>query len=155
METNAAIEAALIGRLRQWMRATFEGDRALQEEIEHEDAIFTYPNGRRYSRDEHIALTGNAQDVEEHDITFFRVDVHGDDLAIVWLDHTLRTRLRDDPFNEPVLRAQMENGITFGMSSTWLRCESGWRVICMDAHVLHDRYVPRERRDTPNIVTYP
>lgn len=151
----AGLETVLVARLKEWMAATFERDAARQAEIEHEDATFTYPDGSRYSQAEHIALTGLADRLEEHDITYVRVQPYADDLAVVFVDHTLRTTLKEDPFGDAEMRRRMQEGITFAMTIVWRRFDAAWRVISMDAHVLRDGYVPREQRLVANIVTYP
>ena len=151
----AELETILVARLKEWMAATFEGDAARQAEIEHEDAIFTYPDGGRYNQADHIALTGLADRVDEHDITYLRVQPFADDLAVSYVDHTLRATLKEDPFGDVEMQRRMREGITFAMTVVWRRFGADWRVISMNAHVLRDGYVPREQRLVPNIVTYP
>jgi Domain of unknown function (DUF4440) len=148
-------EDTMIERIRAWMLATFEGDREGQAKFEHEDAVFTYPGGKRFTQAEHIAATGQAVDVREHDITWLRCQTYGDDLAVVWLEHTLRTDLTEDPFGDPSLVQQFRDGIAFTMTTTWRRFGDDWRVISGDAHVLDDGYVPRTERRQENILTYP
>lgn len=149
------VQAELIERYRQWTVATFEGDKALQARIEHEDAVFTYFGGRRYTQAEHIALTGQSERPHEHDITSLRVKGLRDDLAIVWLVHTLRTRLRANIFNDDDLRRRFETGIAFAVTTLWGRHEGEWRVLNQDAHILEGGYVPRQERSVPNVITYP
>lgn len=155
MTGRSGVEAAIFARLEQWLTATFEGDPAGQAEIEHPEAIFTYPAGTRYTTREHIKLTGRADKVDEHDITHFEVRPFGDDLAISYVDHTLRATLKDDPFGDPDLIAQMRSGILFAMSVTWKKFGDDWRIVSMNAHVVKDGFVPREQRRTPNVITYP
>ena len=65
MTDGATIETAILDRLRERMSGTYESKSALRARIAHEDAILSYRNGRRYIRAEHIALTGQGNNLRE------------------------------------------------------------------------------------------
>lgn len=137
------------------MFATFEGNQAVQAEIEHEDGVFTYPDGIRLTQAEHIAKTGTAAMLLEHDIVTFKVQSLSETVAQVYLDHTLRTTFSEFPFDNEALRKRMETGCLWATHFTFVKTDRGWKLISMDAHEVQDGYVPRDQRTSPNISTYP
>lgn len=152
--SDGALRDELLERVDRLMRGTFEKT-GEQADIEHEDGVFTYPDGKRLSRDEHIAITDTSSQVLEHDIVHFEVQRLSDTVARVYLDHTLRTMFTEFPFDDPGLREQMENGIMYATHFTFIKSERGWQVISMDGHVVPNGYVPRDQRTQPNVITYP
>lgn len=141
--------------LQQWIKLGFGGRPDEQAELEHKRATFTYPGGVRMGRAEHVVAIGHAVRVLEHDVTSYRSEVFGDDTVVVWWEHTLRTELDEDPFDDAEQAARFRAGIHFLVTSVWHREDGRWLVISQDATELPSAFVPREERTEPNVMTYP
>ena len=127
------IQTLLLSRMRRWADEYGKHDRSLLEQVEHQDAVFTFPDGRRLSREEHVTRELDIV-VSEMDITDFTYRQYGK-TVVTWWKHTLIGEVDEAHFGKE-FTDRARTGMQFAMTSVWVKFDDEWRVVSQDAHLL-------------------